>query len=78
MSELTTIAADITNTEARLKADAAAITTGAEADTKAALIHGEAILAPAVADINALIANRVGDVLVGALVLLAVYIGHVL
>ena len=49
-----------------------------EADAKAELIHGEALLAPAVADIKAMFANRLNDVVLIALVLASVWVGHVL
>jgi hypothetical protein len=40
------------------------------------LTAGEALIAPVVTDIKALIANRIGDALIAAIVLVSIWVGH--
>ena len=47
-----------------------------EADAKAEFVQGEALLAPAVTSIKAMFASRANDVVLIAIVLLAVFVGH--
>ena len=47
-----------------------------EAAANAELIKGEALLAPAVTSIKAMFASRANDVVLIAIVLLAVFVGH--
>ena len=50
--------------------------TTIETDAKAEFVQGEALLAPAVTSIKAMFASRANDVVLIAIVLLAVFVGH--